>query len=43
MLSYEFFLDLAIILVAAKLFGIVFRKIHLPQVVGVLIAGLVIC
>ena len=42
MLSYEFFLDLAIILMAAKLFGIAFRKIHLPQVVGVLIAGLVI-
>ena len=42
MLSYEFFLDLAIILIAAKLFGIAFRKIHLPQVVGVLIAGLVI-
>ncbi|MEF9960021.1 MAG: cation:proton antiporter [Niameybacter sp.] len=42
MLSYEFFLDLAIILIASKLFGIAFRKIHLPQVVGILIAGLVI-
>lgn len=42
MLSYEFFLDLAIILIAAKVFGILFRKIQLPQVVGVLVAGLVI-
>lgn len=42
MLSYGFFLDLAIILIAAKVFGILFRKIQLPQVVGVLVAGLVI-
>lgn len=42
MLSYDCFLDLAIILIAAKLFGILFRKLHLPQVVGVLVAGLVI-
>lgn len=42
MLSYEFFLDLAIILMAAKMFGILFRKLQLPQVVGVLIAGLII-
>lgn len=40
--SYEFFLDLAIILIAAKFFGILFRKIHLPQVVGMLVAGLII-
>lgn len=42
MLSYECFLDLAVILIAAKLFGILFRKLHLPQVVGVLVAGLII-
>lgn len=40
--SYQFFLNLAIILVAAKLFGLASRKLHLPQVVGVLIAGVVI-
>lgn len=40
--SYHFFLDLAIILVAAKLFGLTFRKLHLPQVVGILVAGVVI-
>lgn len=41
-MSYEFLLDLAIILIAAKLFGILFRKIHLPQVAGMLVAGLII-
>ena len=42
MQSYEFFFDLAIILVAAKLFGIAFRKMHLPQVAGVIVAGVII-
>jgi Kef-type K+ transport system membrane component KefB len=42
MLSYEFFLDLAIILLATKLFGVIAKKLHLPQVVGALIAGLVL-
>lgn len=42
MLSYEFFLDLAIILLCTKLFGVVAKKLYLPQVVGALIAGLVL-
>lgn len=42
MLSYDIFLDLAIILIAAKFLGTLFRKIGLPQVVGMLIAGLLI-
>lgn len=42
MLSYDFFLDLAIILMATKLFGVLAKKVHLPQVVGALIAGLVL-
>ena len=42
MLSYTFFLDLAIILIAGKFFGTVFRRIGLPQVVGMLVAGLLI-
>ncbi len=42
MLDYEFFLDLAIILFTAKLFGIWFKKIQLPQVAGILVAGIVI-
>lgn len=42
MLSYEFFLDLAIILLCTKLLGVVAKKLGLPQVVGALIAGLLI-
>lgn len=42
MVSYKLFLDLAIILVAAKLFGLLARKIHAPQVVGEIVAGLII-
>lgn len=36
------FKDLAIIIVAAKIFGILARKINVPQVVGEIIAGLII-
>jgi Kef-type K+ transport system membrane component KefB len=42
MLSYDFFLDLAIILLATKVFGVVAKRLQLPQVVGALIAGLVL-
>lgn len=42
MVSYELFADLAIILIAAKLFGILARKLRAPQVVGEIIAGLII-
>ncbi len=40
--SYEIFKSLAIIIIAAKLFGICARKINVPQVVGEIIAGLLI-
>ncbi len=40
--SYSFFKDLAIIIITAKAFGLVAKKIHAPQVVGEIIAGLVI-
>ena len=40
--SYEVFKSLAIIIVAAKLFGIAARKLKAPQVVGEIIAGLII-
>ncbi|HBR05129.1 MAG TPA: sodium:proton antiporter [Lachnospiraceae bacterium] len=40
--AYEVFKDLAIILVAAKLFGLIARKFKTPQVVGEIIAGLII-
>lgn len=40
--AYAIFKSLCIIIVAAKLFGIAARKIKVPQVVGEIIAGLVI-
>ncbi len=40
--SYLILKDLAIIIIAAKVFGIVARKLKAPQVVGEIIAGLII-
>ncbi len=40
--AYSIFKDLAIIIIAAKFFGIVARKCKAPQVVGEIIAGLLI-
>lgn len=40
--AYEIFRSLAIIIIAAKLFGITARKLRAPQVVGEIIAGLLI-
>lgn len=40
--SYLILKDLAIIVIAAKLFGIVARKLKAPQVVGEIVAGLII-
>lgn len=40
--TYAIFKDLAIIILAAKLFGVLARKIKAPQVVGMIIAGIVI-
>lgn len=42
MQAYDVFKDLAIIIVAAKFFGIIARKLKAPQVVGEIIAGLII-
>lgn len=42
MSSVEVFRDLAVILVAAKICGIAARKLHAPQVAGVIVAGLLI-
>ncbi len=41
-MSYKFLLDLAIILLSTKLLGLVTRRIHMPQVVGALLAGLIL-
>ncbi len=40
--TYDIFRSLAIIIIFAKAFGICARKIHIPQVVGEIIAGLLI-
>ncbi|WP_434310845.1 cation:proton antiporter [Hominifimenecus sp. rT4P-3] len=41
-MEYRFLLDLAIILLSTKLLGLATKKMHLPQVVGALMAGLVL-
>ena len=40
--AFDIFRDLAIIIIFAKFFGIVARKCKAPQVVGEIIAGLII-
>lgn len=42
MISYEIFKDLAIIIIAAKLCGLLARKLHAPMVAGEIVAGLII-
>ena len=41
-MSYHYLLDLAIILISTKAFGLVTRKFQMPQVVGALLAGLIL-
>ena len=41
-MSYHFLLDLAMILLSTKLLGLVTQKFQMPQVVGALLAGLVL-
>ena len=40
--SYRYLLDLALILLTTKVFGLLTRHISLPQVVGALLAGLLL-
>ena len=40
--TYKFLLDLALILLSTKLLGLVTRKFNMPQVVGALLAGLIL-
>ena len=42
MYSYHFLLDLALILLSTKLLGLVTKKVKMPQVVGALLAGLIL-
>ena len=39
--SYRFLFDIALILLSTKLFGLLTRKLQMPQVVGALVAGLI--
>ena len=40
--TYDIFKDLAIIIIAAKVFGLLARKINTPMVAGEIVAGLII-
>lgn len=40
--SFDFLLVLALILISTKVFGLATEKVHLPQVVGALIAGIIL-
>ena len=41
-MEYDFLLILAIILLSTKFFGLVSKKVHMPQVVGALLAGVIL-
>lgn len=41
-MEYGFMFDVAIILAATKLLGMLTRRVKLPQVVGALLAGLIL-
>ena len=41
-LSYEFLFDLALILISTKLLGLVTKRVRMPQVVGALLAGVIL-
>ncbi len=41
-MSYYFLLDLALILLSTKILGLIAQKFQMPQVVGALIAGLIL-
>ena len=41
-MTYEYLLDLALILLSTKIFGLATKKFKMPQVVGALLAGLIL-
>lgn len=41
-MSYDFLLTIAIIMLCTKLFGLTSERVHMPQVVGALIAGVLV-
>jgi Kef-type K+ transport system membrane component KefB len=40
--TYSFLMDIALILVFTKVFGVITKKFHIPQVVGALIGGILL-
>ena len=41
-MSYDFLLTIAIILLFTKIFGLTSERVHMPQVVGALVAGVIL-
>ena len=41
-MSYDYLLKIAIILLCTKIFGLTSERVHMPQVVGALIAGVLV-
>ena len=41
-MSYHYLLDLALILLSTKLLGLLTQRFQMPQVVGALLAGLIL-
>ena len=41
-MSYEFLLTIAIIMLSTKVFGLTSERVHMPQVVGALVAGVLV-
>lgn len=41
-MSYEFLLTIAIIMLFTKIFGLTSERVHMPQVVGALVAGVLV-
>ena len=42
LVSYDFLLTIAIILLFTKIFGLTSERVHMPQVVGALVAGVIL-
>ena len=41
-MDYKFLLDIAIILASTKILGLFTKKVNMPQVVGALLAGVIL-
>ena len=41
-MSYHYLFDLALILISTKVFGLLTKRFQMPQVVGALLAGLIL-